>query len=391
MTSDRDDNSALILATMATKSDEVRFLCDRLGEHGVAPTVIDVSLESGGRTLGAGDKTAAIERASARVFDAVNDAMDRGVNAVVGLGGGTGAEIILRVLRAMPITFPKVLITTLPFDPRFALADNSITLVPTLADINGLNATLREILENAAAMIGGLCRTRRKANACVLSPSIGITALGATDRAVRPLVDALRAQGEETTVFHANGFGGAAFMRFAERGAFSAMIDLTPHELTRIMLAGVHVPMDARFTAAPQVPRIVLPGALNFIGLGQKDLVPPDYLRRPHYEHSGFFTHVQLTEDEMAQVARGLAHALNSCVGYRHVIVPMGGFSHHDRPGGDIEGPALREVFLETIRREADAGVTVTALDAHLFDPAVTSAVLGSLEAATDMPKEAAQ
>jgi uncharacterized protein (UPF0261 family) len=56
---------------------------------------------------------------------------------VVGLGGGTGGEIILRAMHALPFDFPKILITTLPFDPRAALADNAITLVPTLVDVAG--------------------------------------------------------------------------------------------------------------------------------------------------------------------------------------------------------------------------------------------------------------
>lgn len=353
----------------------------RLAQHDVDVEAIDLSLETHGKVLGGPAKALAIDAAAGRVLDHVTRAMDEGVNAVIGLGGGTGAEIALKVLRAMPITFPKMLVTTLPFDPRYALADNSVVLVPTLADLNGLNATLREILENAAAMAAGLCRTRRRANACVLTPSIGITGLGATDGAICPLVEALQTRGEETTVFHANGFGGAAFARFAKRGAFSALIDLTPHEMTRINIAGAHAPMQGRFTAAPERPRIVLPGALNFIGLGEKSLVPKRFLARPHYEHSGLFTHVKLTNDEMVSMAGLLASAMNTCTGPRALIVPMGGFSHHDAPGGAIEDPNLRGVFLDTMRAKLNSDVTITELEGHLFDPTVTDAILAQLAA----------
>ncbi|MEL7026050.1 MAG: Tm-1-like ATP-binding domain-containing protein, partial [Pseudomonadota bacterium] len=243
----------------------------------------------------------------------------------------------------------------------------------------------------AAAMTGGLCRTRRQANACVLKRSIGITALGATDGAVGPLVEALRDQGKETTVFHANGFGGAAFTRFAERGAFSEIVDLTPHELTRLHLAGAHVPMEGRFAAGRDVPRVVLPGGLNFIGLGEKSLVPLAYLERPHYEHSGFFTHVKVTPEEMIRMATLLAEALNESLGATQLIVPMGGFSHQDREEGEIEDPGLREAFLNTVRKELSSHVRLTVLDAHLFDPIVTAEILRTLDDAAEIPRNAAQ
>jgi len=283
-------------------------------------------------------------------------------------------------MRALPVTFPKVLVTTLPFDPRIAVADSSVILVPTLVDICGLNATLREVLENTAALTAGLCRTRRVAGACVASPSIGITALGATETAVTSLVSALAERSQESTVFHANGYGGAALSRFAERGALRALVDLTPHELTRIHLAGSHVPMPNRFSAGADLPRIVLPGGLNFIGLGEETLLPERYLGRPRYAHSSFFTHVKLLEEEMLVVADALAGNLNAATGPAALIVPMGGFSHQDRVDGLIEDPALRQVFLDRVTKSLCRDIVVTALDAHISAPETTLAIIDTLD-----------
>ena len=373
----------LLITTLETKAEEANYLSGRLAGHGVTTHMIDASLASGGVILGGTAKASAIAGAIERTLEAVETAMGDGIRAVVGLGGGTGAEIILKVMRGLPITFPKVLVTTLPFDPRIALADNSIILVPTLADICGLNATLREVLENAAAMTAGLCHSRRQANACVDNPSIAITALGATEAAVVQLNSALKDRGEEATIFHANGYGGAAFTRFARRGAFDAIVDLTPHEATRLHIAGAHVPMPDRFSSAPDLPRIVLPGAVNFIGLGEIALVPPTYLERPHYQHSGYFTHVKLNADEMVRVASILAESLNAVAGPSAMIVPMGGFSHQDRPGGAIEDPTLRGVFLETVKGVLNPKVQLQTLDAHLFDPEVTESILDTLAGLT--------
>jgi uncharacterized protein (UPF0261 family) len=122
----------------------------------------------------------------------------------------------------------------------------------------------------------------------------------------------------------------------------------------------------------------VLPGALNFIGLGQKEILPKRYLERPHYQHSALFTHVKVTEDEMARVSHELAQSLNALKGPSTVILPMGGFSHHDRPGGAIEDPILREVCAEILEAEVQ-NAPVIRLDTHISAPEVTNCILTTL------------
>lgn len=371
----------IVLATVATKSDEADFLVARLADNGVKAQIIDISLNAGGKILGGADKCHAMERAANAALTQVQAACAKNAEVVVAIGGGTGGEIALQVLRALPITFPKIMVTTLPFDPRVAVADNSIVFVPTLADVAGLNTMLRDVLENAALMTAGLCRKSRKGELKDVVPSVGITGLGATDGAIKHLLKALAEQDREATVFHANGYGGAAFARFAEQNAFDAIIDLTPHELTRIHIAGVHADMPTRFTAGGDLPRVVLPGGLNFIGLGQKSLVQELYLARPHYEHSGLFTHVKVTADEMVQISTHLANHLNALAGPCAVIVPMGGFSHQDCAGGPIEDANLRAVCLETLTRNLRDTITVTPIDAHISDPEITPEIMGKLTA----------
>ena len=96
--------------------------------------------------------------------------------------------------------------------------------------------------------------------------------------------------------------------------------------------------------------------AENFLGCGGRvryDVAWVDHLCRPHYRHSGYFTHVQLTEPEMESQAIALADALNAATGPTHVLLPMGGFSHEDRPGGAIEAPRLREIAADVLMSEA--------------------------------------
>lgn len=358
--------SVLLLATYDSKEEEAAYLEAALARLEVPAERLDISLRAGGVQWSAAGKVEAMDRAAARAIEEIAFRPAEGRRMVVAIGGGTGGQIALQVLRALPIEMPKVLVSTLPFDPRHALADNAIVLVPTIADLCGLNATVRQALDRAAAIASGLHSAELPQRRVATSPSIGVTALGVTGRGVDALNRRLRERGLETTVFHANGFGGAAYARWCRSGAFSAVIDYTTHELTRLHVAGIHVEMPDRFTVGGGLPRVVLPGGANFIGMGAPHLMPEALLARPHYRHSPLFTHVLATHDEARRCAFILASALAEGGGPCRVLVPMEGFSSEDRPGGAIEDPGLRHAFAEALEASLPDDIPVDRLPWHV-------------------------
>lgn len=368
----------LLIGTFETKTEELAYLDGALRGQGLEVESLDVSLGSSGAVWPGARK---LEQMTLRAEAAAGQvaARCRACQMAIGVGGGTGAEIVLAAMRGLPSAFPKLLITTLAFDPRPALADTAITIIPTLCDIEGLNASLRQVFENAAAAAAGLTRARRAEPSG--RPSVAITTLGVTGRAGTEIARGLGDLGFETTVFHANGYGGAAFSRFVAEGKAQAVVDMNVHELGRIRLAGACVPMPDRFTGAGALPRVILPGALNFIGLGAVESLSAKYLARPHYRHTAQFTHVRLTPDEMAGQAGALAELLNRGTAPCQVIVPMGGFSHEDRPGGAIEDAGLRQIAAEILEREARA-YTVARVDHHINTPQTAQAAVTALQSA---------
>lgn len=365
----------LLLGTWNTKRDELDFLAQCLTELGLVVDPCDLSLRSAGGSGPVAQKLDLMAQSVQAGVSQVTSHLD-GAVAVIGLGGGTGGEIILQIMRDLPMAFPKLLVTTLPFDPRAALADNAITIIPTLADIAGLNTSLRQILSNAAAMVAGLAH--RPPPEDQPNPAIAVSALGVTQGACDNLLAELRALNQETMVFHANGYGGAAMARFAQTGAFGGVIDMTVHEITRIHVAGAYTAMPNRFACAPDLARVVLPGGLNFLGLGALDQLPETYLSRPYYRHSGYFTHVQISESEARAATSALCGALQACTGPVTVLLPMGGFSSEDRPGGAIEAPHIRACIAETF--EAHAGAfSVARLPFHINEPQTAQAAVAAL------------
>lgn len=339
----------LLIGTKETKPTELAALGNALRAQGLTPVMVDVSLRSG--DVLAGDAKLALM--ATRTSEAIAQARSLAPSslAALGIGGGTGGEMALDVLCALPSDLPRALITTMAFDPRTRLADNAITLMPTLCDIEGMNLTLAQIFARTAAMITGL--QHQKAPPPDPRPSIAVSTLGVTGAAGVAIVQGLDRNGLGATVFHANGYGGAAFARFIREGRAQAVIDLNVHELGRMRIAGACAPMPDRFTCAACLPRVVLPGALNFLGLGALDTLAPEYLARPHYRHSGLFTHVQLTENEMTAQAEALAALLNQSTGPTLLLLPMGGFSHEDRPGGAIEAVHLRALAADILTAAA--------------------------------------
>ena len=378
----RERLNVMLLATVDTKAAEVAYVVDALADNGVGARVCDVSLDSGGARLSGLAKVKAMQRTAAEVVASIGPLLGPGYRAIMGLGGGTGGQIIVDIMRALPFSYPKVLVTTLPFDPRSMLADNSIVVVPTLADICGLNATLRQSFDQAAALVGGICRNPRERGHVSDTPSIGITALSTTAGGVDPLRRFVQAHGHEATVFHSNGYGGAAFARWCEAGAFDGVIDYTTHELTRIVVAGAHCDMPHRFTAASRsgIPQVVLPGAINLIGLGEVTYLPKHYLERPHYAHSHLFTHVKVTETEMRMCASMLAMNLKSARSPTHLVVPMGGFSSEDAPGGAVHDEDLRGVFLDEMRGALGNTVPMTVIDDHINSDACAMTAFETLQ-----------
>ena len=369
---------ATLLATLTTKEAETSFLRSALEQLGVSVKLVDISLHAGASTLDGDEKNRRMAEVAARVGQDLAGKRAEEIGVVAGIGGGTGGEIVLQVFDALPALHSKILITPLPFDPRPALADKSFVIVPTLVDILGLNDLLRQALKSAAAVIAGMCSQAEPAPG-LAKPMIGLTALGATGGAAASIEAGLSDMGEACAVFHANGFGGAGYARFAAEGAFKAVVDLTCHELNRLVFAGDHVPMKNRFTAAAHLPQIVLPGGLNFLGLGPVDTLGPAYGARPHYQHSAQFTHVKVTPEEMAETCEILADHLNDANAPVHVIVPMGGFSHRDRPGGEIEDEALRILCLEMLVARA-RHYEVEAMPNHINERPTTQRALELLK-----------
>src|SRR5213594_229366 len=82
---------------------------------------------------------------------------EKRIDGVISLGGGGGTAIATAAMRALPIGFPKLMVSTLASGntaPYVGVKD--IVMFPSIVDVAGLNRISRQILSLAAGAICGM-------------------------------------------------------------------------------------------------------------------------------------------------------------------------------------------------------------------------------------------
>lgn len=83
------------------------------------------------------------------------------IDGVISLGGGGGTAIATAGMRALPVGFPKLMVSTLAsgnIAPYVGVKD--IVMFPAVVDVAGLNRISRVLLARAAGAICGMVETR---------------------------------------------------------------------------------------------------------------------------------------------------------------------------------------------------------------------------------------
>ena len=363
-----DNPVVAVVATLATKGDEAGFFAACLADEGIQTELIDISLDAS-RPLGGHRKIAAMNAAARRAQEQLTRlaAMGR-LAAAAGMGGGTGSQMAAAAMSALPLSLPKLLVTTMASDPRPAATGSGIILIPTVADLAGLNSLTRPALRRAAAVAGGLARADLGKDGGENGSAIGISSLGVTGGFVDAAVSELARQGFEPVCFHANNFGGNALAAMAAAGKLSGVIDCTTHEAVSLLFDPHSAIRRDRFSATGNGPRVVLPGGVNFFTLEAGRSYPVDISGRKRCPHSQQFEHAALNDEELGRAGRFLGNELSKTTAATAVLLPMGGFSSEDRSGGLIDNPGGRCAFAEAIMDVSGKAIEIRQTDRHIND-----------------------
>ncbi|WP_275290882.1 Tm-1-like ATP-binding domain-containing protein [Amycolatopsis sp. La24] len=329
-----------------------------------------------------GKALAAMSAGAARVVAelARNGSIDRFLSA----GGSGGSSIAAAAMEALPVGFPKLLVSTMASgDVSPYVGASDVTIMYSVVDIAGINRLSKAVLGNAVAAIVGMAeRYAAREPEPDERPLVAASMFGVTT----PVVEACRAiledAGYEVLVFHATGAGGRALEGLAAGGFLAGVLDLTTTELADELVGGVLTAGPDRLTAAGAhgIPQVVSLGALDMVNFGARDTVPPRFASRLLYEHNATVTLMRTTVEESAQLGEILGRKLAAASGPTALVIPGRGVSALDTSGGLFEDPAAGEALTSAaVAAVADSPVEVLHVDAHINDPEFARAAAETL------------
>jgi uncharacterized protein (UPF0261 family) len=402
--------TVVLLGTLDTKGLEHAYVRDCLRESGVAVRLVDVGvlgepgvqpdvdaeevaraagtslaeLREAGRT--GGHRSRALEAMARGASVLVAAWREEGhCDGVMGLGGSGGSAIVSTALRSLPIGVPKLLVSTMTSgDMRLYVGTRDMTLVHPVTDIQGLNRVSRRVLANAAHAMAGMVKGLSTAPVAEETPLVAITMMGVTTPAGQGVQRRLEAAGYETIVFHANGAGGMAFEELVGQGFFQGVIDLTTNELNSEMYGGILSAGPDRLTTAGRagLPQVIAPGALDVVNFGPRDTLPARFAgpERRIVIHSAAVTSVRCDATEAAEIGARFAERANQATGPTVVLLPLGGCSSYELPGGPFVDPDADAALFGTIRSRLRPDIPCRDIGANLNDPAFAEAATAAFE-----------
>jgi uncharacterized protein (UPF0261 family) len=382
-----------VLGTFDTKGEEHGYVAALIRQRGHQPFLIDVGTLEAPKLQ---PDVARTEIAAAAQADlaAVVARRDRGeavavmtkgapivlarlqregrIDGVISLGGGGGTAICSAAMRALPVGFPKLMVSTLASGntaPYVGVKD--IVMMPSVVDVAGLNRLSRKLLAQAAGAICGMVEARVPADVAD-KPVIVASQFGNTTPCVTHARTLLETAGYEVMVFAATGNGGRTMESLIESGVAAGVLDITTTEWADELVGGVLNAGPTRCEAAARggVPAIVTPGCLDMVNFGERASVAEKFNDRRFYQHNAQVTLMRTNPEECAELGRILAAKCNLSTGPVSVLLPLRGISVISAPGQPFHWPEADAALFGEWKRHLRADIPVLEYNGNINDPA---------------------
>ncbi|MCL4164903.1 UNVERIFIED_CONTAM: hypothetical protein GTU68_048893 [Idotea baltica] len=387
-----------VIGTLDSKGHEHQFVADQiklaghqtllidvgtLGETQVKPDVTrDDILRAGGLKFGEAEDRGERVGVMAKVLPIyLSGLVEEGkIDGVISLGGGGGTAIATAGMRALPIGFPKLMVSTLASgNTAHYVGTKDIVMFPSIVDVAGLNQISKTIFARAAGAICGMVDA--KASTAEEKPIIVASMFGNTTECVDHARDLLEEKGYEVLVFHSTGMGGKTMESLIESGMVEGVLDITTtewaDELTGATLSAGPTRLEA--TGKAGIPAIVTPGCLDMANFGEPDTVPGKYEGRNFYHHNPQVTLMRTNAEECAQLGKILAEKVNAYTAPVTVLLPTKAISIISAEGQSFYDADADAALFAAIKENLSETVELIEVDAEINAPEFSEACAEAL------------
>lgn len=402
------DKRAAVIGTFDTKGEEFLMLIRKLKDLQVDVITIDTGLgknesfeadysaalilkSEGYRMdeIASAEKRAEyLEKTAEKAAQIVLELSESGkARGAISMGGGQGSFIAGIVMRALPIGFPKVLLSTIALVESSAKQFknlNDTVVMNSLVDISGCNSLLEMTISEAAGCIAGMLENQTANGINSGKPAVGISAWGVTTPCVNMVRSLLEADGIEVYVFHSNGDGGMVLENLIRQGALCAVADLTLPEISMPLAGACVSPIPHRLENAGEagIPQVVAPGGLDMVLASADQLAAGGrFYNRKVYQHNPQVAFVRSSPDENKAFGKAIADKLNHAKGPVKLLLPLEGLSAIDKKGEIFYDPQTNQVLFDTLTSLiTNNRVEILEADSHINSRSFAEAVVKSLK-----------
>jgi uncharacterized protein (UPF0261 family) len=385
----------VMIGTFDTKGKEFAFLFSELKKYydnilsvntGIlgSTSLFPVDIEASEVSLLGGEELTFLKEKSDRGFavkimcDGAQKLIDRlyasgEIIGVIGMGGGGGTAIVTTAMQNLPVSLPKLCISTLASgDTSPYVGTKDIVLFPSIVDICGVNYFSRQIISKAAAAFCGMVNKPLPENVKD-RPIIFISMFGNTTKCVEQCVDLLEKEGYDSIVFHATGIGGRALEELTMEHYPAAVLDITTTEWADEIAGGVLSAGRLRLDAPgiTGIPHLVAPGCVDMANFGPMSTVPEHFIKegRLFNEWTPMVTLMRTNIEENKKIGEIFADKANKAKGPVEFLLPLGGFSMLDSEGQPFYDPEANDALLQSLKANIRSDIKIHIIDVNINNP----------------------
>ena len=391
-----------VLGTLDSKGEEHAFVANLIEKKGHRPLLIDVGTgeeptikpditrgevaAAGGIDLpalmGRKDRGECVTAMSEALPVFISSLAATGkIDGIISLGGGGGTALGSAAMRALPVGFPKLMVSTLASgNTAHYVGSKDISMMPSIVDVSGLNRISRTIFTRAVGSICGMVDTEPEAVEGE-RPLIAASMFGNTTECVDAARALLEAAGYEVLVFHATGTGGKTMETLISDGMIAGALDITTTEWADELVGGTLSAGPTRLEAAGKasIPAIVTPGCLDMVNFGGRETVPAKFENRNFYIHNPQVTLMRTSPEECAELGKILAEKVNAYTAPVTVLLPTKAISIISAEGQPFHDAAADQALFNAIKANLNDSIECIEVDAEINDEAFSTACAKAL------------